>query len=68
MNTLQKYVGRIVQLNEKTFRPIARQARPDATPPENRFLVAAVSREMNKLICYGAGTRIAVCSSDIVLV
>jgi hypothetical protein len=30
--------------------------------------VAAVSREMKKLICYGANTRIAVGAADVVLI
>jgi hypothetical protein len=35
---------------------------------DNCFLVAAVSREMKKLICYGANTRIAVGAADVVLI
>lgn len=65
--TLQQYVGRIVRLTEDAYRLKIRLPRPDGTAPENRFLVATVSREMNKLICYGSGLCIAVCSTDVVL-
>lgn len=68
MHKLEKYVGRIVRLNKQAFQDVARRNKPNKAPPENFFLVAAVSREMRKLICYGANLRIAVGASDVVLV
>lgn len=66
MKNLERYVGRIVRLNQQAFAEICRRA--NGAVLENRFIVAAVSREMRKLICYGANLRIAVGAADVVLV
>lgn len=68
MHKLDKYVGRIVRLNQDLFKDIARRSKSNKSPPENCFLVAAVSREMHKLICYGATLRISVGAGDVVLI
>ena len=67
MNKLDKYVGRMVRLNEETFRRIkgTHRWRPIE---ENNFIVATVSHEMRKLICYGGNIRIAVGASDVRLI
>lgn len=65
---LNRYVGRIVRLNPCTFQEIARRAKNRGVALENFFLVAGVSKEMRKLICYGANLRIMVAISDVVLV
>jgi len=65
---LEKYVGRIVRLNQRAFQEIARRAKNQGAALENCFLVAGVSREMSKLICYGANLRIMVCASEVVLI
>ncbi len=65
---LEKYVGRIVRLNQRAFQEIARRARNRGGVLENCFLVAGVSREMRKLICYGANLRIVVGATDVVLI
>ena len=66
MKNLERYVGRIVRLKQHAFQEISRRTKGDAL--ENCFIVATVSREMRKLICYGANLRIAVGVSDVVLV
>ena len=68
MHKLEKYVGRIVRLNTQAFADLVRLSKPSQTPLENCFLVATVSREMRKLICYGASLRIAVGAAEVVLV
>lgn len=68
MAKLEMYVGRIVRLNKEAFEKIAQRARRHGEALENCFLVATVSREMSKLICYGANLRIMVSASDVVLV
>ena len=65
---LEKYVGRIVRLNRRAFQEIARRAKNHGATLENCFLVAGVSREMRKLICYGANLRIVVGAADVVLI
>ena len=65
---LDKYVGRIVRLNQQTYRKIANRAKNQSTVLENSFLVAGISREMHKLICYRASLRIVVCATDVVLI
>jgi len=65
---LDKYVGRIVRLNQRAFREIARRAKNQGAALENFFLVSGVSREMHKLICYGANLRITVGVADVVLI
>ncbi len=68
MYRLEKYVGHIVRLNKQAFQEITRRDRRHKEPLENCFLVAAVSREMRKLICYGANLRITVGVSEVVLI
>jgi len=65
---LHKYVGHIVRLNQNAFRKIAITAKSHGDALENCFLVAGVSREMRKLICYGANLRIIVGVTDVVLI
>lgn len=68
MKDLNRYVGRIVRLNQQVFQEISQRARQQGRVLENYFVVAAVSREMRKLICYGSNLRIAVGVADVVLV
>jgi hypothetical protein len=68
MHPLERYVGRIVRLKHEAFQNIARRGRSNTATQENFFLVAAVSREMHKLVCYGANLRIAVGACDVVLI
>jgi len=68
MHKLERYVGRIVRLKTQAFQDAARRSKRNKEPLENCFLVAAVSREMHKLICYGASLRISVGAADVVLV
>jgi hypothetical protein len=65
---LEKYVGRIVRLNQRAFREIAKRARDRSEALENCFLVSEVSRGVQKLICYGANLRIVVGAADVVLI
>jgi hypothetical protein len=65
---LEKYVGRIVRLNQRAFQEIIRRAQNRGEDQENCFLVAGVSREMHKLICYGADRRVFVFASDVALI
>lgn len=68
---LERYVGRIVRLNKNAFQALlrrARRARSEGAGVENCFVVAAISREMQTLICYGANLRITVAVADVVLV
>jgi hypothetical protein len=65
---LNNYIGRIVRLNQRAFHELARRTRNQGTALENCFLVSGVSREMKKLICYGASLRITVCVADVVLI
>jgi len=65
---LEKYVGRIVRLNKRAFEEIKKRAKRQGNALENCFLVAEVSRGVHKLICYGAGLRIIVGVSDVVLI
>lgn len=66
--SLDNYVGRIVRLNQEVFREIARRAKSRGIVLENVFLVSGISREMRKLICYGAIFRITVAAADVVLI
>lgn len=68
MKNHNAYVGRIVRLNQDVFQTVTQRARRHGESPENRFIVAAVSREMRKLICYGANFRVAVALSEVALV
>ena len=65
---LERYAGRIVRLNHRAFQEITRRARNQGMALENCFLVAGVSREMRKLICYGANLRIIVDVTEVVLI
>ena len=65
---LEKYVGRVVRLNQRAFRELAARAKRQGETLENCFLVSEVSRGMQKLICYGANLRIVVGVSDVVLI
>lgn len=68
MKQLDRYVGRIVRLNQRAFRELAKRAKEQGKFLENCFLVAGVSREMRKLICYGANLRLIVGVSEIALI
>lgn len=65
---LEKYVGRIVRLNQQTFRKILSPTKYRGVVFDNCFVVADVSRRMHKLICYGGDFRIIVGASDVVLI
>lgn len=65
---LEKYVGRVVRLNKVTFEKIKEQADRSGEFLENYFLVASVSHQMRKLVCYGWNKRITVSLSDVALV
>ena len=65
---LDRYVGRIVRLNHQVFNEMSKRTRLQGVSLENYFLVAEVSRQMRKLICYRANLRIIVGPSDVILV
>ncbi|MEO8411386.1 MAG: hypothetical protein ABI478_12530 [Propionivibrio sp.] len=65
---LDQYVGRTVRLNQQVFQEISGRSRYQGTAFENRFLVSEVSRQMRKLVCYGARLRILVAPADVVLI
>lgn len=65
---LQRYVGHVVRLNQQTFAEVSRRARRRGQMLENCFVVAEVSRQMHKLVCYGASLRILVGAADVVLI
>lgn len=67
MHKLEKYVGRLVFLKEHVYQKL-RAKKVRAIPEENFFLVAAIDRRLNQLVCYGAGHCINACVSDIVLI
>jgi len=68
MHKLEKYVGRIVRLKQQACERIKGSRRIFIDNEENCFLVAAIDRQMSRLICYGANRRIDVCAADIVLI
>lgn len=68
MRKLERYVGRIVRLQQQAYLQIISRGQAIAERQENRFLVAAVDRRMRQLICYGGNFRINVSPSDIILV
>lgn len=70
MNTLKRYVGRVVRLNQQAFREIAKRYKKPGQALENFFLVAEIEVRagMRRLICYGASLRITVDVADVVLV
>ena len=66
---LEKYVGRIVRLNQSAFRQLSCNSRQrGVNPPDNYFVVASIRRQMRQLICYGANLRIVVGVADVVLI
>jgi hypothetical protein len=66
---LEKYVGRIIRLNQSAFSQLSRNNRQrGVNPPDNYFVVADSRRQMRQLICYGANLRIVVDVADVVLV
>ncbi|MBP5986930.1 MAG: hypothetical protein KA538_07065 [Azonexus sp.] len=65
---LEKYVGCMVCLNKAAFEKLKEQAERSGEFVENYFLVASVSRQMRKLVCYGGNLRLIVPFSDVVLV
>ena len=65
---LESYVGRVVRLKESAFQEIVSRARRHGKALENCFLVAGISVEMRKLVCYGADLRIMVGASEVVLI
>lgn len=67
-NKLEKYVGRIVRLNQETFQDICRRAKHQGEVLENCFVVAEVARGIHKLVCYGANLRIIVGASDVAFI
>lgn len=68
MKVLEKYVGRCVRLKESAIDLLPKRRGCGDVEFDNCFLVAAISREMKKLICYGANMRIAVGAADVVLI
>lgn len=68
MNKLEKYVGRIVRLKEQAYQRVAGRRKYGTEDQENCFLVAAIDRQMRRLICYGANRRIDVGPGEIVLI
>lgn len=68
MRRLEHYVGRIVRLKDQARQRLAGRRKYLAEDQENCFLVAAVDRQMRRLICYGANLRIDVVPAEIVLV
>lgn len=67
-NVLEYYVGRSVRLKKQALDVLPRRRGQERGEFENYFLVAAISQEMKKLICYGANMRIAVGAADVVLI
>lgn len=63
----KQIVGRYVRLKAAAFRKVMKKA-DCSKAAENLFVVAAIARGVNKLICYGNGLRLAVSPCDIVLV
>ena len=68
MHKLEKYVGRIVRLKQQAYERITKSRRKMPEHQENFFLVAAIDRQMSRLICYGANRRIDVLPTEIVLI
>ena len=68
MPGLEHYVGSIVRLKQQAYERIVKKSRAVAESEENCFLVAAIDRQMRRLVCYGGNHRIAVCPTEIVLV
>ena len=64
---LKALIGRNVRLKCRTFEKIVDSAK-ESDALENLFVVAAIARGMNKLVCYGANIRVVVSLSDVVLI
>ncbi len=65
---LERYVGRIVRLKQERYQSVAPRARRQSLSVENQFIVASVSDDEGKLICYGADFRVAVDAAEVALV
>ena len=65
---LQRYVGRIVRLNNEIFQEIKRRAQRHGLALDNSFLVAEVRQQFKQLICYGSSYRVVVSPADVALV
>jgi len=63
---LEEYVGCVVRLNKAAFQKVKEQADRSGKFVENYFLVASVSQQMRKLVCYGWNLRLTVSMSDVV--
>jgi hypothetical protein len=68
MDNTDKYVGHIVSLERNLFLRLIAKAGRSGFIPDNRFLVAATSRRLRKLVCYNADFRVAVNITDVALV
>lgn len=68
MKRLQDYVGRLVSLKSAAFRTLLARVRAHGSPPENRFIVGAVSTRARKLVCYGGDFCLLVTPGEIDLV
>jgi len=68
MENPDRFVGRIVCLERSTFQKLVAKVRRPGATPENRFLVAAASRRLRKLVCYNADLRVTVSVSEVALV
>jgi hypothetical protein len=68
MKPLQDYVGRLVSLRSAAFAALLARVRAHGSPPENRFLVGAVSARARKLVCYGGDLCLLVTPAEIELV
>jgi len=65
---IEQYVGCIVRLNKAAFEKIKERADRSGEFVENHFLVASVSKQMRKLVCYGGNMRLTVAISDVILI
>lgn len=68
MKKLSRYVGRNVRLDQQAFQAVAQRGKGRGAAQENCFVVAAVSPDMSRLICYGANGRVAVGVSQVALI
>ena len=68
MKVLEKYVGRCVRLRASAIALLPKRRQHADCEFDNCFLVASISREMKKLICYGANMRISVGADDVILI
>jgi hypothetical protein len=68
MDNPDRYVGHIVSLERHLFQRLTAQAGRTGCIPDNRFLVAAASHRLRKLVCYNADIRVTVSVADVALV